>query len=160
TGDKFTVEELWRQKTRFPPWLGSPVLVGEHVYSLQVGGDPICLEFGTGKISAPGSPRPGRASFTYADSHLYLRCETGQAVLVAASPDRFEIKGSFMPPRPSPTELSGVFPVIAGGRLYLRDMDVLLCYDVKDRKAARGPRPIYVPSPQDVVEKMLEMAQV
>jgi tRNA G37 N-methylase Trm5 len=59
-------------------------------------------------------------------------------------------------------DLAGVFPVVAGGRLYLRDMDVLLCHDVKEPKRARrrGPRPVFVPSPQDVVEKMLEMAQV
>jgi protein-L-isoaspartate O-methyltransferase len=161
-GDGFKVEELWREKIRSSPWLGSPVLVGDHVYFLQLSGEPVCLEFDTGKIRAQGGPQLGRSSLTYADGHLYLRRETGQAFLVAGAPERFEITGSFTPPRPSPQEYAGVFPVIAGGRLLLRDMDVLLCYDIKEpkRPPSRGPRPVFVPSPQDVVEKMLEMAQV
>src|SRR5262249_8513470 len=69
----------------------------------------------------------------------------------------------------------------AGGRLYLRDDDVLFCYDVKEGAApgrpgemvvppgtdtGKVPRPrreadaVFVPTPQDVVEKMLELAGV
>ena len=66
-------------------------------------------------------------------------------------------------------------------RLYLRDDDVLFCYDVKEGAApgrpretvvppgtgtGKLPRPdreadaVFVPTPQDVVEKMLELAAV
>jgi SAM-dependent methyltransferase len=48
--------------------------------------------------------------------------------------------------------------VVAGGRLYLRDQDRLTCYDLKARR--RRPDVIFVPTPQDVVEKMLEVAAV
>ncbi|GEM_PF-1730652 len=34
-------------------------------------------------------------------------------------------------------ESSGAHPVVAGGRLYLRDQDILLCYDGSDPNAAR-----------------------
>src|SRR5262249_35148526 len=72
-------------------------------------------------------------------------------------------------------------PVVAGGRLYLRDDDLLFCYDIKEGAApgrpeetvvppgtgtGKLPRPdreadaVFVPTPQDVVEKMLELAAV
>jgi precorrin-6B methylase 2 len=76
--------------------------------------------------------------------------------------------------------------VVAGGRLYLRDDDRLFCYDIKERtvpkpaapgsssekegddKPAVEPPPppqrqahdVFVPTPQDVVEHMLEVAKV
>src|SRR5207249_127600 len=56
-------------------------------------------------------------------------------------------------------------PVVSGGRLYLRDMDTLLCYDVAEperpaRRKKAADAGVFVPTPPDVVEKMLELAQV
>jgi SAM-dependent methyltransferase len=64
-------------------------------------------------------------------------------------------------------------PVVAHRRLFLRDQQVLLCYDLR-QKAPAGPREkpaggkggprqpdaVFVPSPPEVVAKMLEMAGV
>src|SRR5262249_58143559 len=44
--------------------------------------------------------------------------------------------------------------------LYLREQGLLLCYDVRNKVSQRRPDVIFVPTPQDVVEKMLELADV
>jgi hypothetical protein len=157
------IEQVWASQKLSPAsWLLSPVRVGEHVYLCTSNGALTCLEFATGKVLATDRLNHFvQFSMTYADSRFYVRGMSGMVGLLEASPDGFHLRGSFDPPRPAPSERTGVFPVISDGRLYLRDMDWLLCYDVKDpAKRRRGPRPAYVPSPQDVVEKMLELAKV
>jgi hypothetical protein len=57
--------------------------------------------------------------------------------LVEASPKGYKLKGSFK--IPNGQQPSWSHPVVAGGRLYLRDQDRLLCYDVRaDRSTARA----------------------
>ena len=79
------------------------------------------------------TPEPGKGSVAYADGHLYVRSERGKVTLVEANPARFVEKGRFEQPDRS-TEPAWPHPVIAGGKLYLRDQDVLLCYDVKAKQ--------------------------
>jgi hypothetical protein len=68
----------------------------------------------------------------YADGHLYVRGENGPVALVEATPSGYKEKGRFdQPDRNLAREKAWPHPVIAGGRLYLRDENVLLCYDVK-----------------------------
>jgi hypothetical protein len=55
--------------------------------------------------------------------------------LVEATPDAYHEKGRLKQPGRSKIN-AWPYPVIANGRLYLRDQDVLLCYDVKDRQAS------------------------
>jgi len=106
-------------------------------------------------------------------------------VLAQATPEKYTEKGRFQAPRTS-GESTWTSPVIAGGRLYLRDQGDLLCYDLrKDRSRPFTPLPapttrpvaqaapqqrrsidgrandaIFVSTPQDVVAKMLEVAEV
>jgi hypothetical protein len=54
----------------------------------------------------------------------------GTVVLIEATPDGFKEHGRFEQPDRSDKK-AWPYPVIAGGKLYLRDMDMLLCYDVK-----------------------------
>jgi hypothetical protein len=65
---------------------------------------------------------------------LYLRSEDGKGtvVLIEATPSGWRERGRFDQPFRS-KENSWPHPVITGGKLYLRDMDVLLCYDVKQK---------------------------
>jgi outer membrane protein assembly factor BamB len=70
------------------------------------------------------------AAVTYADGHLIFRYESGEVALIEASPAAYRLKGSF-----KPDYISGdpcwAHPVVIGGRLYLRDQDKLMCYDVR-----------------------------
>ena len=70
------------------------------------------------------------AAITYADGRLYVRYANGTMVLALASPDSYKEVGSFKIPH-SGGAPSRQHPVVAGGKLYLREQDWLLCYDVK-----------------------------
>ena len=65
-----------------------------------------------------------------ADGRLVFRWQDGTVGLVDASPAKFALAGKFKQPDRS-EQNAWSHPVIANGKLYLRDQDVLLCYDVK-----------------------------
>ena len=74
-----------------------------------------------------------KGSVVYADGHLYLRGERkGTVVLIEATPQGYKEKGRFEQPERS-QQNSWAHPVVIGGKLYLRDQDILLCYDVKKK---------------------------
>jgi len=102
------------------------------LYGYSDGKGWICQEFKTGKTVWEEKSKLGKGSLVYADGHLYLRSEGGKGtvVLIDATPQGYQEKGRFHPPDRS-QEHSWPHPVIAGGKLYLRDQEVLLCYDVK-----------------------------
>jgi hypothetical protein len=112
---------------------GGMVLVDGHVY-LGHGhnqGLPMCVEFLTGKIAWGPVRGPGAdsAAVAYADRHLYIRYQNAVMALIEATPEAYRLKASFR--LPSHLDNSWPHPVIANGRLYLRDQDVLMCYDLR-----------------------------
>jgi hypothetical protein len=72
----------------------------------------------------------GKGSVAYADGRLYYRNENGPMILAEANPKEYVECGRFDPPNRSDHN-TWPHPVIANGKLYLLDQDVLLCYDVK-----------------------------
>jgi outer membrane protein assembly factor BamB len=113
---------------------GGMVLVGDHVYAGHGHnrGFPIAIELQTGKVVWGGDIRnagTGSAAVAAADGQLYFRYQNGQVLLIEASPAGYKETGSFMIPGVSGP--SWPHPVITGGRLYLREGDALLAYDVK-----------------------------
>jgi outer membrane protein assembly factor BamB len=94
-------------------------------------GFPLCINVRTGKEAwRPGrGPGSGSAAVAYADGHLYFRYEDATLALIEATPTGYKLKSSFK--IASHNGESWPHPVIAGGRLYLRDQDELLCYDVR-----------------------------
>ena len=110
---------------------GGVVLIGDHLYGHSDTKGWVCMEFKTGKV-VWADRGVGKGSVTYADGHLYCRSEGGAgiAALVEATPKGYVEKGRFDQPHRS-SKNSWPHPVIAGGRLYLRDQDILLCYDLK-----------------------------
>ncbi|MBI2925483.1 MAG: PQQ-like beta-propeller repeat protein [Verrucomicrobia bacterium] len=113
---------------------GGVVRLGEHLYGYSDGKGWTCQEFKTGKAVWQDKEKLGKGSLVYAEGHLYLRCQDGPGavVLIEASPDGWKETGRFDQPDRSSAN-SWPHPVIANGKLYLRDQDVLLCYDVKAR---------------------------
>jgi outer membrane protein assembly factor BamB len=80
----------------------------------------------------------GMSSVAYADGHLYLHKENGDLVLVEATPIGYREKGRFTPPNQPKKKQAGqvaegayAYPVIANGRLYIRDLEKLWAYDIK-----------------------------
>lgn len=96
------------------------------------GGSLICLDFKTGNVLWDGrdSGAP-KGSLALADGRLYYRGETGTMVLIEPNAKQYIERGRFEQPDRS-KQPAWPHPVIANGKLYLRDQDVLLCYDVKE----------------------------
>jgi len=107
---------------------GGMVLVDGYVYGSNYG-VWTCLELATGDVKWKKRILE-KGAVTYADGHLYLRGEKGTVVLAEANPEEYVEKGRFEQPERSDYN-AWPHPVVTGGRLYLRDMDVLLCYDVR-----------------------------
>jgi outer membrane protein assembly factor BamB len=132
--DGVTVKELY-----FNPQLtnkhGGLVVVGDHVYGDQDdSGHPFCADLKTGKVAWRKEDRgegQGSASVAYADGRLYFRYENGITALVEASTDSYKEISTF--PIPKHEGPSWAHPVVAGGRLYLREAGTVWCYDVKQK---------------------------
>jgi hypothetical protein len=71
----------------------------------------------------------GSAAVTAADGHLYFRYQNGRMVLIEATPAGLRVKGAFA--IPGVQNPSWSHPVVAGGRLYLREQDNLYVYELK-----------------------------
>ncbi len=106
---------------------GGVVLVDGHLYGFD---DAIltCLEFATGKVMWRDRS-VGKGSVTYADGRLYIQSENNLVGLAEATPDGYREKGRFTIPEKSLP--SWAHPVISEGRLYVRNQDILLVYDIK-----------------------------
>jgi outer membrane protein assembly factor BamB len=129
-GDDFQARQVYADKNMVNHH-GGVVRVGEYLYGYSDGKGWVCQEFKTGKLVWKDDG-VGKGSLTYAHGHLYLRSEGGKGViaLVDATPDGYRERGRFDQPNRS-SENSWPHPVVANGKLYIRDQDVLLCFDVK-----------------------------
>jgi outer membrane protein assembly factor BamB len=113
---------------------GGYVLVGQYIYGGHGHrrGAPICIELATGKIVWGGdqlrNEGTGSAAVTTADGLLYFRYEDGTMMLIEATPEGYRQKGFFRIPDVSKPSWS--HPVVLGGKLYLREQDNLLVYNV------------------------------
>lgn len=130
-GDSINVEVVYALNTSLANKHGGVVLVGDHLYGdSDDKGVPYCAELMTGKIvwKERGSGRSS-ASVAAADGHIYIRYSDGTMTLVEANPAEFKEVGSFKVPH-SGDRPSWAHPVIDDGKLYLREGDHILCYDI------------------------------
>ena len=110
---------------------GGVVLVDGYLYGFN---DSIltCLEFATGKMLWRDRS-VGKGSVTFADGNLYIQGEDNSVGLAEATPAGYREKGRFrIPDKGLP---SWAHPAISDGRLYVRNQDTVLVYDIKDRTA-------------------------
>ena len=98
------------------------------------GGFLVCLDFKTGNVlwdeRDSCQRRAPKGSVALADGRLYYRTEKGAMLLIEPNPKEYVERGRFDQPDRS-EQPAWAHPVIANGKLYLRDQDLLLCYDVK-----------------------------
>jgi outer membrane protein assembly factor BamB len=128
----FEPEQVYFE-SKLPTAIGGAVKVGNYL-SCTTAQALLCIEFATGKIKWEERAL-GAASLCFADGCLYLQGENGTVALVEASPEGYREKGRFTPPdrpkRSQQMEKSWTYPVVAHGRLFLRDHGVLWCYEIK-----------------------------
>ncbi len=126
-GGKYVADEVYFKK-EMQNHHGGMVLVGDSIYG-EGGGRLICLDFKTGKIQW-SEGKAGKGSIAYADGRLYYRNEGGPILLIEANPVKYVEVGRFEQPEKSGKDC-WPHPVIANGKMYIRDQDLLFCYDVK-----------------------------
>lgn len=108
----------------------SSVLVGDYLYGFS-SAILTAMRFDTGEI-AWRDRSIGKGSLVYADGNLYAFSENGVVGLIEASPTGYKEKGRFRIQQDAlPT---WTHPVVAGGRLYLRDQDTIYAYDVRAKR--------------------------
>ncbi|HAT60071.1 MAG TPA: polyvinylalcohol dehydrogenase, partial [Opitutae bacterium] len=120
---------------------GGVILVGDHVYGFsdQRKGNLMCIEFMTGKVAwmERVERELHKGAVHAADGMLYCLNETeGWVYLVEASPSGFRETGKFQLPKETALrdDHNGKVwshPVVINGKLYLRDQDLIFCYDVR-----------------------------
>jgi outer membrane protein assembly factor BamB len=132
-----TIDEIYPMKPELKNKHGGVVLIGDYVYGdTDASGTPFCAELMTGKVmwKKRGSGK-GSAAVAAADNHLYFHFDDGTVALVKASPDDYTEVSTFQAPG-SGERPSWAHPVILDGRLYIREQDVILCYDVRAKGLA------------------------
>jgi outer membrane protein assembly factor BamB len=127
---KFSVSKVYANKN-MTNHHGGVVLVDGNLYGYSDGKGWVCMDFMTGEIKWKEKEQLGKGTVSYADGRLYLREERqGTLALLDASPEGYKEEGRFDQPdrsgKPAWPHL-----VIANGKLYVRDMNTLLCYDIK-----------------------------
>lgn len=121
---------------------GGVVLVDGVLYgNSEQGGPWVAMDFLTGQKLGWEGRKLSRGSITYADGRLYLYGEdNGAVVLLEPDPKEWKEAGRFKIPQETkqPRQRGHIWthPVVANGRLYLRDEDLIFCFDVKDPAAS------------------------
>ena len=120
---------------------GGVVLVGDHVYGYSERAGWVCQDFKTGKaLWNERDAIEGGGSIIAADGRLYIYSDQGEAILAEANPKEWTEIGRFKIPetsklRPMAETSSSAHiwahPAIANGRLYLRDAELIFCYDIR-----------------------------
>jgi outer membrane protein assembly factor BamB len=129
-------EQVWFQK-RMQNHHGGVIIVDGCLYGANggnEGGALICLDFKTGDVlwDQRSERRAQKGSVAFADGRLYYRTEDGTMLLIEPNRREYVERGRFeQPDRSSSPAWS--HPVIANGKLYVRDQDVLYCYDIKQK---------------------------
>ena len=129
----FTVEEIF-SGNKLPFGLGGVVKVGDYFYGSS-SQSAMCVEFKTGTVKWE-ERAIGPCSWLVADQRIYVHAESGDVALLEPTPEAFREKGRFSPPNPPERgqAKAWAYPVVANGRLYIRELNSLWCYDVKAGK--------------------------
>lgn len=115
---------------------GGVILFEDHLYGYSDGVGWVCQDFATGKKIWSEKQALGKGCIAYADGRFYCVDENdGRVVLIDAASDGWQPHGEFvLEPQTKLRKPAGrvwTHPVIVDGKLYLRDQEILHCYDVR-----------------------------
>ena len=130
---KLGFPEAWKIITAAWSWWMEP-LYGSN--GGNGGGYLACLDFKTGNVlwneRDADKRRVTKGAVAFADGRIYYRTEEGPIVLIEPSRKEYLERGRFNQPDRT-DKPAWAHPVVANGKLYIRDQDTLFCYDVKAR---------------------------
>lgn len=131
-----SVTEVYRNKV-MKNHHGGVILVGKQLFGYSDGPGWTCQDFESGE-SLWEEPRAlGKGCVTYAGGRLIMQSEDkGEVVLVEPSDAGWRERGRFtMSPLSEKRKKDGriwTHPVVVDGKLYLKDQEILYCYDIKE----------------------------
>ena len=117
---------------------GGVILVDGNLYGYNDKAGWTCMDFKTGAVKWTEKKLLGKGAIHYADGSFYLLEEkTGTVVLIKASPSGWDEQGRFtLSPQTTQRNPKGMVwthPVVSGGKLYLRDQELLFAFDVSGK---------------------------
>jgi outer membrane protein assembly factor BamB len=127
-GSKLT--DIWTSDELLSNHYATSVYAGGHLYGFhgrqEFGQSFRAVEFQTGKVRW-SQERFGAGSVTLVGDRLLILRENGEMVLAAASPDGFKplARAQILP------ATVRAYPAIAGGMVYVRNDDTLVCLDLR-----------------------------
>lgn len=134
-GPNNQVEKLYENKV-MKNHHGGVILLGDYLYGHSDGVGRVCQNFLTGEqVWSDDGKNGSKGSVTCADGMLYYLDEnTGDCVLSEATPTGWnEVSRFRLSPQSEQRSSRGkvwTHPVISNGRLYLRDQEIICCYDI------------------------------
>lgn len=115
---------------------GGVIKLGDHLfgYSDQVGW--VCMDFASGELLWNEKKALGKGAIAYADGRFYCQGESdGRIFLIEASTKGWKPRGQFtLNPQSKKRNPKGkvwTHPVISNGKMYLRDQEIVSCYNLK-----------------------------
>jgi outer membrane protein assembly factor BamB len=140
-GGKFKAVKTYSNKN-MKNQTGGVLLAGDHVFGFSDGRGWVCQKLANGELAWSEKRQLGRGSLTCVDDRLYCYGEDdGKSILVQATAEGWKECGRLELPRQSqlrkPNGKCWTHPVVANGRLYLRDQENLFCFDIRDQASDR-----------------------
>lgn len=136
TSGEFSAEEAWFSKN-MENHHGGVILHDGALFGANGGnggGYLACLDFKTGEVlwneKDADKRRVTKGSVAFADGRIYYRTEEGPVVLIEPNRKEYLERGRFNQPERT-DKPAWAHPVVANGKLYIRDQDALFCFDVK-----------------------------
>jgi len=116
---------------------GGVVLYKDSVFGYSDGVGWIMQDLESGEEIWSEKSKLGKGAVTFADGHFYCLDENkGKVELIEASKEGYKSKGSFtLSPQSEIRASRGkiwTHPVIVDGKLYLRDQDLVYCFDISN----------------------------
>jgi outer membrane protein assembly factor BamB len=120
---------------------GGVILLGDHVYGHSDDVGWVCQELKTGDRVWRDREAFKKGSIAYADDRFYCLSEDeGEVVLIEPSTEGWKEHGRFkLDPQTDQRKPAGkiwTHPVISNGKLYLRDQNLIYCYDISEQDGA------------------------
>ncbi|WP_197527402.1 PQQ-binding-like beta-propeller repeat protein [Pirellulimonas nuda] len=134
-GEENTATEVYANKTMKNKH-GGVILLDGALFGHSDGIGWVCQDFETGKLVWRERGALEMGGIGYADGRFYCVGEdTGDVVLIDASTDGWNERGRFtLSPQTQQRQSKGkiwTHPVIVNGMLFLRDQELIYCYDVR-----------------------------
>ncbi|MEQ1827197.1 MAG: PQQ-binding-like beta-propeller repeat protein [Pirellula sp.] len=134
-GNKFNAKEVYYKSAKeLQNHHGGMIMIGDCVFMGHGhnNGFPACVQWRTGKDlwekgRGPGS---GSAAIVCADKKLFFRYQDGTMAVIDTNTSKYELLGQFK--LATLHAESWPHPVIANGKMFIRDQNELVVYDLKE----------------------------